>query len=247
MTYARSTDPCRDSHTDRLASGWWAQRHSDILDALKLHENAKLLLLGDSITQNYEKSNPPDEEFLPVWKQYYASRDALNLGFSGDTTSDLLWRVCHGEIEGLHPTSAIVLIGTNDTITANRNAGEIADGIQRILDVLHRRLPQMSILVIGILPSDISAAKTDTDKTVNQRVQVLCRRRRYARYIDLASVFMRDSKLELSLFYDPRLRKSRPALHPDSIGQRRMAEAIDPVLKQLMHEVEKPVTHAGEQ
>jgi len=42
----------------------------------------RVLLIGDSITQNYEKtSSDPAQNILPVWQQYFVPRHALNLGF----------------------------------------------------------------------------------------------------------------------------------------------------------------------
>jgi hypothetical protein len=54
---------------DRLKEPWWAKRHSQVLEQIQSNPNAGLVLLGDSITQNYEKSRPPDEDFQPTWRQ----------------------------------------------------------------------------------------------------------------------------------------------------------------------------------
>src|SRR5579885_396668 len=91
---------------DRLNEPWWAERHKAVLAAIQNHPDAQLLLIGDSITNNYDKANPPDENFQPTWNEFYAPRKALNLGFSGDTTSHVLWRLDHGEVTGLHPKAA---------------------------------------------------------------------------------------------------------------------------------------------
>ena len=60
------------------------RRHAAAVEAARTHPDTELLLIGDSITQNYEKANPPDENFQPTWKEFYESRKALNLGVSGD-------------------------------------------------------------------------------------------------------------------------------------------------------------------
>src|ERR1019366_163297 len=100
-------------YTDRLSESWWADRHKAVLESIKSHQDSALLLIRDSITNNYDKANPPDENFQPTWKQFYEPRKALNLGFSGDATEHLLWRLYHGEVDGLHPKVAVLLIGTN--------------------------------------------------------------------------------------------------------------------------------------
>src|SRR5882724_3866130 len=78
---------------DRLGESWWADRHKAVLAAVHDHPDTQLLLIGDSITNNYDKANPPDENFQPTWKQFYEPRKALNLGFSDDTTGNVLWRL----------------------------------------------------------------------------------------------------------------------------------------------------------
>ncbi|WP_211256101.1 GDSL-type esterase/lipase family protein [Edaphobacter aggregans] len=233
--------------TARLDISWWAERHTRIVDAVRAHTDAQLLLLGDSITQNYDKANPPDEDFLPIWKQFYEPRRALNLGFSGDTTANVLWRITHGEIDGLRPRVAIILIGTNNTGHAHQTAEQTEAGIDNIIATLSQRLPQTRLLLLGILPSDISPEKTAADQAVNQYLSV-----RYGKntgrnanlgvnqeprvtFLGISSVFMTSpGVLNTAIFYDPRLPTPGKPLHPDTAGQRRMAEAIEPTLAKLM-------------
>src|ERR1700723_660398 len=90
---------------------WWRQRHE-----AKLHELAQakpeLIFLGDSITQDWERSGPPEwQDFAPVWRRFYGDRHAVNLGFKGDTTASLIWRIRNGEVANISPKAAVVLIG----------------------------------------------------------------------------------------------------------------------------------------
>jgi lysophospholipase L1-like esterase len=232
--------------TDRLDVPWWAERHTRIVDAVRAHTDVQLLLIGDSITQNYDKANPPDEDFLPIWKQFYEHRRALNLGFSGDTTANVLWRFTHGEIDGLSPRVAVILIGTNNTGHAHQTAEQTEAGIDNIIGVLSQRLPQTRLLLLGILPSDVSPEKTVADQAINKYLAV-----RYGKntglnahlgvnqdprvtFLDISSTFMADGKLNTAVFYDPRLPAPGKPLHPDAKGQRKMAEAIEPTLAKLM-------------
>ena len=93
---------------------WWRDRHE-----AKLHELAQakpeLIFLGDSITQDWERSGPPEwQDFAPVWQRFYGDRHAVNLGFKGDTTASLLWRIRNGEVAGIAPKAAVMLIGANN-------------------------------------------------------------------------------------------------------------------------------------
>ena len=98
-----------------------------MLAQVKANPNIGLLLLGDSITQNYEKAKTPDENFQPTWQRFYAPRAALNAGFSGDRTEHVLWRLDHGEIDGIRPRAVVLLIGTNNT-AAGQSAADVELG-----------------------------------------------------------------------------------------------------------------------
>jgi hypothetical protein len=54
--------------------------HKAIIEALRTGPTAQLLLIGDSITHNYERPDPRDENFQPFWKKQYELRRAVNLG-----------------------------------------------------------------------------------------------------------------------------------------------------------------------
>ncbi len=218
---------------DRLNEPWWAARHKAVLDAIHAHPDTDLLMIGDSITNNYDKANPPDENFQPIWKQFYESRKALNLGFSGDTTSHVLWRLNHGEVDGLHPKVAVVSIGTNNT-GHGQTAEQTEIGIDAVVNRLEELLPQTRILLLGILPSGISEDKTARDRAVNRYLVNCYGENPAVTYLDISSIFYKDGALNDAVFYDPRLPGHPKSLHPDTHGQRMMAEAIEPTLAALM-------------
>lgn len=220
---------------DRLKEPWWAKRHAAILERAKAEKDAELILLGDSITQNYEKADPPDEDFLPTWRRFYAGRKALNLGFSGDTTAHVLWRLEHGEVDGLRPRAVVLLIGTNNT-ARGQSAAETSQGIDAVVAKVHEKLPQSSILLLGLLPSEVSPEKSAVDAEVNRYLARRYETEAKVAYVDVSPVFFRDGGLNTSIFYDPRLKTPRKPLHPDTTGQRLMAEAIEPILARLMED-----------
>ena len=215
---------------------WWMERHQQIVSSMPQHTDTQLLMIGDSITNNYDKAKPPDENFLPTWQQYYEPRKALNLGFSGDTTANVLWRIEHGEVDGLHPRATVVLIGTNNTGWKQQTAVVTEAGIDAVVKELRHRLPQMQILLLGILPSDLEPSKVKADQDVNRYLAEHYAHQPYVHYLDIGQIFFKDGRLDTTMFYDPRLKPPGHALHPDSNGQRKMAEAIEPLLSRLMHD-----------
>jgi lysophospholipase L1-like esterase len=219
---------------DRLAESWWANRHRAVLETVRNHQDTQLLIIGDSIVNNYDKSNPPDENFQPTWKQFYEPRRALNLGFSGDTTANVLWRLDHGEVDGLHPKAVVLLIGTNNTGHYDQTADETASGIDAVVADIEHRLPETRILLLGILPSGISESKTERDRAVNQYLAACYGEHPRVTYLDIGAAFYRDNVLNAAIFSDPRRPRPGKPLHPDTNGQRMMAEAIEPALAKLM-------------
>ncbi|HWC99637.1 MAG TPA: GDSL-type esterase/lipase family protein, partial [Candidatus Sulfopaludibacter sp.] len=132
-------------------TGAWMKRHEQNVERIA-QGGVDLLMIGDSITQNYEKANPPNEDFKPTWDRFYAPRHAVNLGISGDTTANVLWRLQHGEIDGVHPKAAVILIGTNDT-GHGATAEPTEAGIDAIIRLVHEKCPTTKILLLAILPS----------------------------------------------------------------------------------------------
>ena len=228
---------------DRLSEAWWAARHGQVISQVKQHPESPLLLIGDSITNNYDKSHPPDENFEPTWREFYGCRGALNLGFSGDATEHVLWRLEHGEVEGLHPKAALLLVGTNNTGHENQTAEQTEVGIDAVVADLERLLPNTHILLIGILPSGVSAEKTERDREVNRYLANNYGENSRVTYLDIGAIFFKGADLNVSIYYDPRLPQHGKPLHPDTLGQRMMAEAIEPTLAKLMGEAPRvPLT-----
>jgi lysophospholipase L1-like esterase len=219
--------------TDRLSTDWWAARHKAILADLPKHSDAQLLLVGDSITSNYDKAEPPNQDFQPIWQQYYAPRKALNLGFSGDTTANVLWRLDHGEVKGLHPKLAVVLIGTNNT-ALGQSVEDTELGIDAVVKDLEHRLPETKILLVGILPSTLPSHEQNFDVNAYLGTHYAGGEDAHVSYIDISVVFYPHGELDTNLFYDPTLTPPLPATHPNTRGQRLMASAIEPAVARLM-------------
>ena len=86
----------------------------------------------------------------------FGATQTLNLGFGWDRTQNVLWRLAHGEFEGLHPKTVVINIGTNNlTGTANARANtpaEVVQGILAIHEQVRAQSPQSRIIVMGVFP-----------------------------------------------------------------------------------------------
>jgi lysophospholipase L1-like esterase len=214
----------------------WKVRHEAKLSeasARPIH----LVLLGDSITANYELKGPGRlRDYRGVWQRYYAARSALNLGFSGDGTPHLLWRIMHGEIDSIAPKVAVILIGTNDIGWLHRTAADTVIGIDAVLAELHLRLPATKILLVGLLPTDRGTWVRQATAEINSALAAHYGNGQvpYVTYRDVSPAFLKNGVLDTSLFSDPQRVPSEPALHPSPEGQERMAAALEPTLSELL-------------
>ena len=218
----------------RTDLAWWRDRHDAKLRELA-QANPELIFLGDSITQDWEQSGPPDwQDFVPVWQRFYGDRHAVNLGFKGDTTASLLWRIRNGEVSGIAPKAAVVLIGANNLGKVHWSAADTVTGIDTILAELHRRLPGTKILQLGVLPSERSGWITETTGQINRMLAEKYKVESTVSFLDLTALFMRNGILNRALFLDSRLTPPDPLLHPSAQGQALMAKAMEPVLANML-------------
>ncbi len=218
----------------RLDTPWWRARHQEKLAELR-GRRVDLVWLGDSITQDWEKQGPPEwQDFAPVWQRFYADRNALNLGFRGDNTGHLLWRMQNGELDGIRPRAAVVLIGANNLGRVRWSAPQTVAGIVAVVDELRRRQPAARILLLGILPSVRSKWVTRTANAVNQELAALYPSGGAIAFMDLSSLFLHDGQVDRTQFYDDQLNPPDPPLHPTAQAQARMAEAIEPTLAAML-------------
>ncbi len=199
--------------------------------AMTLHESflkrAKegpidLLFLGDSITQGWHTE---------VWNRYYGARNAANFGIGGDRTQHILWRLGHGEIEGINPKAIVLMIGTNNI--GSNSPEEIAKGIETIVKTLREKLPKAKILLLAVFPrgadrkTDQPAAETDSRiGEVNERIKSLADGKMVT-YLDIGPKFLdAEGRIPRALMPD--------FLHLSRGGYQIWAEAIEPTLWELL-------------
>jgi lysophospholipase L1-like esterase len=217
----------------RLDLKWWRLRHEQKLAELA-RVKPDLIWLGDSITQNFERDGEPAwAKFNTIWQRYYSQFRPVNLGFSGDATCHLLWRQMHGELDGISPKAAIILIGANNLGRLHWSAEDSVTGIQAVVSETQRRLPRTGILLLSVLPSARTSWASETTIAINEKLRQTYAGGRVA-FQDVTQEFMRGQLLDRSLYYDPLLSPPEPPLHPTSEGLRRLSAAIEQNLARMM-------------
>jgi lysophospholipase L1-like esterase len=199
----------------------WLKRHESFC-ALAKKGDIDVLFLGDSITDAWR--GKPQQ---PIWEKYFAPLKAANFGIGGDRTQHVLWRIQHGELEGIQPKVVMLMIGTNNSNGKDNTAEEIADGITSIVKEIQKRLPSTKILLLGVFPRGEKPnpqrekiaqvneiiAKLDDGKTV--------------KYLDIGKVFLEaDGTIRPEVMPD--------FLHLSTEGYQRWADAVkEPILSLL--------------
>lgn len=201
---------------------WWQARHKRFNEIAASGDPIDLVFLGDSITQGWEGAGKD------VWAAHYGTRHAANFGIGGDRTQHVLWRIDHGNFDGLSPKLIVLMIGTNNS--GDNTPREIADGVIAILQDLRRRMPETKILLLAIFPrgADNSDPKRRTNEAANAIIKTVADGE-MIQYMDIGDAFLDDDGT-LSKEIMPDL------LHPNAEGYTRWADAIEAKVSALLGE-----------
>jgi len=198
---------------------WWTKRQEQMNERVK-QGHVDMIFIGDSITQGWEGAGKD------LWREFYGKRNAVNLGIGGDQTQHVLWRLANGNIKGISPKLAVIMIGTNNT--HNFKPDDIAAGVKAIVEKLRKDLPQTKVLLLAIFPRG-----PNNEDHLRQVVAVTNERLakmgdgKMVRYLDLGPKFLeRDGALSKEIMPD--------LLHLSPKGYRIWAEGIEPVVAETV-------------
>lgn len=199
---------------------WWQKRHASFNDRVK-QGNVDIVFIGDSITQGWEGDGKD------AWAQFYGDRNAVNLGIGGDQTQHVLWRLDNGNIDGIKPKAAVVMIGTNN-FKAN-TAEEIGEGITAIVNKLRTKLPETKILLLAIFPRDEKPSENREKLAKASEIASKTADNKNVFFLDIGSEFLTD---------DGTLPKETMPdfLHLSPKAYLAEARALEPMVSQLLGE-----------
>lgn len=187
----------------------------------------QLVFIGDSITDGW-RGGKAYELFKERWSKY----NPYNIGISGDETQHVLWRIEHGELDGLEPSPrlAVMMIGTNNIGNKNKmSAEDTAKGIKVLVKAINGRLPKTKILLLGVFPR---GAKADDKyrpmiKEINEQIAKMDDGGKVVKFLDIGEKFLdADGNLPKEIMSD--------ALHPNLKGYNIWADAIGPTIEEMM-------------
>ena|GEM_PF-584457 len=177
-----------------------------------------VLFIGDSITHRWLGVQD-------IWQKYYGQYDPADFGIEGDRTEHVLWRFANGELDGIHPKVVVLLIGTNNIALA---AEDIIKGDTAVVSEIHRRLPDAKVLLMGIFPrgADASDPARAKIKDVNAALAKLDDGTK-TRFLDIGNKLLApDGSITKEIMPD--------ALHPTAQGYQIWADAMQPLLEEMM-------------
>ena len=181
----------------------------------------QLVFEGDSITDGWRSRGKT------VFHENYDKYNTLNLGIGGDRTEHILWRIDHGELDGLHPKVVMLMIGTNNLGTKQSVQDTIA-GVKCDVAAIHEKLPEAKILLLAIFPRGASPEDhfRGEIKEVNEAISKLDGKEN-VKYLDIGKKFLDEmDNLPKDIMPD--------SLHPNERGYQIWAEAVNPTIEELM-------------
>ncbi len=183
-----------------------------------------IIFYGDSITKGWGDKG----KGLELFQKKYAPLNAVNYGMGGDGTRQLLWRMEHGELEGLAPKLVVLKIGTNN-LYGDFNAGsdeEVAKGVAAVVAKLRGKLPNTKVLLLAILPRQNTYFCGRIQK-INNLIGKLDDGAD-VRFLDMTSAFQTEfGKVKPELYQSDQL-------HLSAKGYEVWAETMEPMFSQML-------------
>jgi hypothetical protein len=136
--------------------------HAEFLKRSK--EPMDLLFIGDSITAGWSKAPA-------IWSKYYGQWKPANFGIGGDQTHHVIWRIEDGELDGVKPKVAVLMLGTNNT--GAHNAAEIVAANTKIVRMIQQKIPGVKVLLMAIFPRGPRVANTGIPDAWEKRMEIM--------------------------------------------------------------------------
>lgn len=145
-----------DEYAQELSSNWKKNARA----------NKTTAFIGDSF---FDK-----RYFWTDFYNVYAGKDALCMGIGSTTTFDWEKFIANGFFEEISPKNIILHLGTNN-IYDDLKGAETSEDIERLLSMLHEKLPSANIYYFAISLRAYDEEKIALTKLVNERVCSWCK------------------------------------------------------------------------
>lgn len=186
-----------------------------------------VLFLGDSITEGWRKAPH-------IWEHYFGADQPANFGIGGDQTQHVIWRIEHGELDGLAPKVVVLMLGTNNS--GRHSGAQIAAANRKIVGLIRAKLPAAKVLLLAIFPRGPRAGRDGVPEPWEARMAAIRAANAElarlddgatVRYLDLTANFLgNDGTIPRIIMPDQ--------LHPNAAGYQLWAEGMAPLLREML-------------
>ena len=183
--------------------------------------------VGDSITRRWGATDYPD--FLANWKQNFFGWNAGDFGWGADKIQNILWRLEHGELDGVNPKVIVILAGTNNVGPQAADEAKIADitrGLRAIIDLCRQKAPRATLVLTAIFPRNDNLAALPAINRINDNLEKFAD----GKTIRFVSINARLADADGKLFDGMTVDK----LHPTLKGYQLWADALKPIFTELL-------------
>ena len=182
---------------------------------------------GDSITRRWGATDYP--QFLANWNENFHGWNAADFGWGADSIQHILWRLEHGELDGVNPKIIVLLAGTNNVGREAPNDAKIADitrGFRALVDLCRAKAPGATLIVTAIFPRNDNPSVVPGINRINENLARLADGKKI-RFINInAKLADADGKLFDGMTVDK--------LHPTLKGYQIWADALKPIFTELL-------------
>jgi lysophospholipase L1-like esterase len=209
----------------KTGSAGFFQRHENFLARGK-NGPIGVLFLGDSITAGWT-------EAPHIWEHYYGKFEPVNFGIGGDWTQHVIWRIENGELDGITPKVVVLMLGTNNS--GAHTGAEIAAADTKIVRLIREKIPGAKVLLLAIFPRG-PRKSNGKDEPWEQRMEVIQAANmelaklddgKQVRFLDINARFLgNDGTIPKIIMPDQ--------LHPNAAGYQLWAEAMQPLLEEMV-------------
>jgi lysophospholipase L1-like esterase len=208
----------RDDRNSRIA-------HEELVRKAKTG-HIDVYFVGDSIVRRWGALDYP--EMLDNWRANFFGWNAANFGWGADRIENIVWRLEHGELDGVRPRIIVALAGTNNVGPEPGGDAKIDDivrGLRALVASCRRRAPDATLILTAIFPRREVAVLPEIER-INTQLAAMADGRR-VRFLDINSRLAdRDGRLFDGVTVD--------GLHPSVQGYQIWADALKPIFSELL-------------
>lgn len=198
--------------------------HAQLIDKTR-KGRIDVYFTGDSITRRWGATDYP--QLLANWKRNFFGWNAANFGWGADRIQNILWRLNHGELDGVNPKIVVVQSGTNNVSSPGASAADITRGLEALIQTIRTKAPEATVVVTALFPRSDRADAMPVIEEINRNLA------RIAQGDKLRFININDKLTDAN----GRLREgmmNRDGLHPSEQAYQVWADALKPIFREIL-------------